>query len=201
MLPTIAVLGGTFDPPHIGHLVLGECVRAQFGVELVLYVPAGDPYRKTGTDTEENRRAGVTPRSVTPAAQRVEMTLLAAAGNAGFAVDDREACRAGPSYTVDTLEDLRAEGHSSIILVLGSDAIADMPNWKQPERIRELAAIVEAPKGPLSPQAPVLATVEMPELRISSTEIRARVAAGRPIRYLVPETVEAYIREHGLYRG
>jgi len=197
----IAVLGGTFDPPHIGHLVLAECVRWQFACERVLLVPAGDPYRKTGTDTAENRRAGVAAaRTVTPGATRLEMVRLAIAGNPHFEADGREVARPGPSYTVETLRELRAEGHEEIVLVLGSDAVADLPNWREPDEIRRLARIVVADKEPGAGTGGS-ERVEMPLLRISSTEVRARVAAGQAIRYLVPEAVREYIEREGLYRG
>lgn len=195
----IAVLGGTFDPPHIGHLVLAECVRWQFACERVLFVPAGDPYRKTGTDTAENRRAGVaSPRKVTRGVGRLEMVRLAIGGNSHFVADGREVARAGPSYTVDTLRELLAEGHEEIVLVLGSDAMADLPNWREPEEIRRLARIVVAEKEPGAGTGG-FEGVEMPLLRISSTVVRARVAAGQPIRYLVPEAVREYIEREGLY--
>ncbi|NJD65150.1 MAG: nicotinate (nicotinamide) nucleotide adenylyltransferase [Chloroflexi bacterium] len=195
----IAVLGGTFDPPHVGHLVLGECVRWQFGCGRVLFVPAGDPYRKTGTDTAENRRAGVaSPRKATRGVGRLEMVRLAIGGNSHFVADGREVARAGPSYTVDTLRELLAEGHEEIVLVLGSDALADLPNWREPEEIRRLARIVVAEKEPGAGTGG-FEGVEMPLLRISSTVVRARVAAGQPIRYLVPEAVREYIEREGLY--
>jgi nicotinate-nucleotide adenylyltransferase len=196
----IAVLGGTFDPPHIGHLVLGECVAAQFDCARVLFVPAGDPYRKTGTDTPENRRAGVSPRRVTPGDLRFQMVELAVEGNPRFAADGREVRRAGPSYTVDTLRELHSEGHAEIVLVLGSDALADMPKWREPEQLPRLARIVVAEKDP-GDGTGGFERVDMPLLRISSTAIRDRVGRGLPIRYLVPQAVEAFIREHGLYRG
>lgn len=201
MAPRIAVFGGTFDPPHLGHLVLAECVAHQFECERVLFVPAGDPYRKTATDTPENRRAGVGPgRTVTPGAARLEMVRLAIAGNPLFAADAREVSRSGPSYTVDTLRELHAEGHDDIVLVLGSDAVADMPNWREPDDIRRLSRVVVAEKEPGAGSGG-FERVEMPLLRISSTEIRARVAAGKPIRYLVAEAVRAFIEERRLYRG
>lgn len=194
----IAILGGTFDPPHIGHLVLGECVAGQFDCERVLFIPAGDPYRKTGTDTPENRAAGVTARSVTPGAIRLEMATLAIAGNPRFAVDAREVRRTGPSYTVETLRELHSEGHDDIVLVLGSDAVADMPNWREPAELPRLARIVVAEKPPGSGSGG-FETVAMPNLAISSTLIRARVAAGESIRYLVPDPVRRFIEERALY--
>jgi nicotinate-nucleotide adenylyltransferase len=196
----IALFGGTFDPPHVGHLVLAECVAHQFGCERVLFIPAGDPYRKTATDTLENRKAGVGPgRKVSAGAVRMEMVRLAVTGNARFLVDGREVSRSGPSYTVDTLRELHAEGHNDILVVLGSDALADMPNWREPGEIRRLARIVVAEKEPAAGTGG-FERVEMPLLRVSSTEIRERAAAGKPIRYLVPEAVREYIAVRGLYR-
>lgn len=193
----LAVLGGTFDPPHIGHLVLGECVAGQFDCN-VLFVPAGDPYRKTGTDTPENRTNIVATHSVTAATTRLEMVELATAGNPAFHVDGREVRRVGPSYTIDTLRELLAEGYAELILVLGSDALADMRNWREPDEIRRLARIVIAEKEPGAGTGG-FERVEMPLLRISSSEIRRRVAEGRPVRYLVPEAVEHFITAHQLY--
>ncbi len=195
----IAVLGGTFDPPHIGHLVLGECVAVQFDCESVLFVPTGDPYRKSGADTPENRRAPVAGRRVTEAAIRLEMVELAVGGNPRFLVDPREVHRPGPSYTVDTLRELRVEGHDDIVLVLGTDAIADLPNWREPDAIRHFARIVAAEKT-LGADTDAFERVEMPFLAVSSTLIRQRVAVGKPIRYLVPEPVETFVRARGLYR-
>jgi nicotinate-nucleotide adenylyltransferase len=182
----LALLGGTFDPPHIGHLVLAECARLQFGAEKVLFLPAGDPWRKAG-------------RPVTPAADRLAMVSRAVASNSHFFADDRELRRAGPTYTVDTLESLRDEGYDNLILILGSDAVADMPTWKLPERIRQLATIVVARKDQATVEAG-MRVVDMPPIGISSTNIRARVAAGKTIRYLVLAPVGAYIYEHGLYQ-
>lgn len=194
----VAILGGTFDPPHIGHLVLAECVRAQFAAREVRFIPAGEPYRKTATDTPENRASPVTERPVTAGEHRLAMTRLAVAGNPAFVVDDREMRRSGPSYTVDTLADLHAEGHTELLLILGSDALADLPNWREPGRIRALARLVVALKdGAAAPAGE--SVVDMPQLRISSSELRQRVRGGKPIRYLVPAEVEAYIGAHRLY--
>ena len=182
----LALLGGTFDPPHIGHLVLAECARVQFGASKVLFLPAGEPWRKTD-------------RTVSPAEDRLAMVNLSVADNSHFFVDDREVLRPGPTYTVDTLESFRDEGYGDLILILGADAVADLPNWKQPERIRDLATIVVARKNRASVEEG-MPVVDMPPIGVSSTEVRARVAAGQPIRYLVPSAVEAYIYEHGLYQ-
>ncbi|GIW19482.1 MAG: nicotinate-nicotinamide nucleotide adenylyltransferase [Tepidiforma sp.] len=197
----LVILGGTFDPPHIGHLVLGECARWQFGAAQVLFIPAGDPYRKSGTPTPENARAGgpAQPRAVTPGPARLEMVRLAMAGNPAFAADGREVARPGPSYTVETLEELHAEGWRELVLVLGSDAAADLPNWRAPERIRQMARVVVAEKAG-APAPAGFERVEMPRLEVSSTLIRERVRMGRPIRYLVPDAVAAFIEARGLYR-
>lgn len=197
----LVVLGGTFDPPHVGHLVLAECARVQFGARAVLFLVAGDPYRKSGSQPGR-RQPGQEGRIVSPAEHRLAMTRLATADNPAFVVDDREVRRDGPTYTVDSLEELRAEGEEDVVLLLGSDAVADMPNWKAPERIRELARLGVVPKGglPVPADAGPVTRVDMPNLPVSSTLIRGRVAEGLPVRYLVPPTVDDYIREHGLYR-
>ncbi len=185
----LLVMGGTFDPPHIGHLVLAECARWQFGCEQVRFIPAGEPYLK--------RAAG---REVTPAGLRLEMTRLATAGNPAFVVDDREVRRPGPTYTVETLEELAREEAGELVLVLGSDAAAGFGSWREPGRIRELARVVVAAKGS-TPVPAGFEAVRMPRLEVSSTLIRERVRAGEPIRYLVPAAVEAFIFERGLYRS
>ena len=148
------------------------------------------------------------------------MLRLALSSNPAFVIDERELHRPGPSYTVDTLEELHSElrpRDSELVLLLGSDSLADLPNWRNPVRIRELATIATArnPATPISELGPrnselaensVLSTqnsvlIDCPALPISSTLIRDRVAAGLPVRYLVPDAVAAYIAEHGLYRG
>jgi nicotinate-nucleotide adenylyltransferase len=163
----LAILGGTFDPPHIGHLVLAECARVQFGAERVLFVPAGEQWRKSD-------------RAVSSREDRLAMVNRAIASNSHFFIDDREIRRAGPTYTVDTLESFRDEGYDNLNLILGSDAAADMPEWKQPERIRQLATIVVARKDKASVEAGTR-VVDMPDIGISSTDI-LRVANTRPLR-------------------
>lgn len=186
----LLVLGGTFDPPHIGHLVLAECARVQFGAEQVRFLPAGHQYRKQS------------PHS--PAGVRLAMLELATAGNPAFVIDPRETERPGPTYTVDTLAELHAEGERDIVLLLGADALSDIPRWKDPERIAALARLAVAPRTGAQ-QVPALefsfTSVDMPALDVSSTSIRDRVAAGRPIRYLVPDGVESFIRRESLYRS
>ena len=197
----LLLLGGTFDPPHIAHLLLAECARLEVdptGRARVLFLPAGDPYRKT----DPTRAAPEGVRVVSAAHHRREMLRLALRGNPHFALDDRELHRPGPTYTIDTLRELHAEGHRDLILILGSDALADLPNWREPQAVVDLARIRVAPK-PGSPGGLIThhasRITSMPPLAVSSTLIRARVAAGLPIRYLVPPAVESYIAAHGLY--
>jgi len=187
----LGILGGTFDPIHLGHLVLGEAAREQLGLDSVLFVPAGVQWRKSSQE-------------IAPAEHRVAMVRLATEDNPAFEVSTLEVDRPGPSYTADTLEALQQERRGSdLFLILGHDAYLDVPNWVRPERIVELARVVVAARGDQTHGTdvePPAVRVEMPVVDISATDIRERVAAGRSIRYLVPAPVEAYIREHGLYR-
>ena len=190
----VGVLGGTFDPIHVAHLILAEQAREQLVLDQVLLIPAGDPWRKAN-------------REITPASLRVEMVRLAAAGNPLFEVDDREVRRDGATYTVDTLRELRRElsEDDDLFLILGEDALADLPNWKQPEALADYATIVVAPREGVElpatlPFDPVtIERIDMPYLDVSSTDLRRRTRMGRSLRYLVPEPVRAYIEERGLY--
>lgn len=189
MSERLGVLGGTFDPVHIAHLVLAETAREDLGLDRVLLVPTGHSWRKPG-------------RSITPGDQRLEMLRLAVAGNERLEVSDVEVRRPGPSYTHETLEGLHAaHPEAALFFILGEDALADLPNWRDPARIRELAtlAVAERPGSEGRLPGDVL-RLEMPEIAISASAIRARVHAGRSIRYLVPESVREYIEAHGLYR-
>ncbi len=193
----VGVLGGTFDPVHIGHLVLAETAREQLALQSVLFVPAGEPWRKAD-------------RAVTSANDRLAMTRLAVEENPSFAVSTVEVDRDGPSYTVDTLRALKADhGGCDLVLILGEDALADLPSWKEPVGIVEQATLAVARRrqagGELPPSVgalqPRVEWLLMPRLEVSASEIRRRVAQGMSIRYLVPPSVEAYIGEHGLYRA
>ncbi len=191
----LGLLGGTFDPVHLGHLILGETAREQLGLDSVLFMPTGQPWRKAGRD-------------ITPAPHRVEMLRRAIADNPAFELSLIEVERAGPSYTVDTLRELiSARPGSEIFLIIGEDSLLDLPNWKAPQRVVELATLAVAARGPEKPVAGVPAGylsdrtvwLDMPLIDISATTVRERVGRGRSIRYLVPEVVAAYIREQGLY--
>ena len=190
----VGFLGGTFDPPHIGHLILAELAREQLGLARVLFIPAGDPWRKSD-------------RAVTPAAHRLAMTRLAIEGNEALEVDDCEIKRAGATYTIDTLRELKARlsPDDEIVFLAGEDALADMPRWRDPAGIATEARIAIAPRSDAGIPAGLpfdtsaLLRVEMPYVDVSSTGLRERARKGLSLRYLVPAAVEAYIREQGLY--
>jgi nicotinate-nucleotide adenylyltransferase len=190
----IGVLGGTFDPIHVAHLLLAEQAAEQLVLDKVLLMPAGDPWRKAD-------------RSITPAVLRLEMVRRAVAGNDLFEVDDREIRRQGATYTVDTLRELRAEldEDDDLFLLLGEDALADLPRWKTPEAFPEYATIVVAPReGAELPESlafdpTCIERIEMPYMDVSSTDLRSRARSGRSLRYLVPEAVRVFIEDNGLY--
>jgi nicotinate-nucleotide adenylyltransferase len=187
-------MGGTFDPVHIAHLILAEQAREQLVLDKVLFMPAGDPWRKSS-------------REVTAAPLRVEMVRRAVAGNPAFEVDDREVRRSGASYTIDTLRELRSElgEDDDVFLLLGDDALADLPNWKEPAELPKYAAIVVAPREgagvavSLPFEASALERIEMPIVDVSSTDLRRRVRLGQSLRYLVPDAVLEFIEAQGLY--
>jgi nicotinate-nucleotide adenylyltransferase len=188
----LGVLGGTFDPIHIAHLLLAEQAREQLYLDRVLFIPAGDPWRKAS-------------RRVAPAVHRLAMTRLAVAGNPGFVVDDCEVTREGPTYTADTLRELHERyPRDQLYLLLGEDALADLPFWHEPASLAENATIVVAPRGgfvlpelPFDPESVVRIT--MPFLDVSSTDLRSRARHGKSLRYLVPDAVIDYIRDHRVY--
>ena len=193
----VGLLGGTFDPVHLAHLVLAEQARDALSLDEVLFIPAGEPWRKTD-------------RAITAAQHRLAMLRLAIEGHDSFGISDIELRRAGPTYTADTLEALAGERlDDEFYFIIGADALADLPNWHEPERIVAHARLAVAPRDPdqadvaaAALPAVVTARVErfpMARIDISSTDIRARVAAGRSIRYLVPAAVEQYILKHHLY--
>jgi len=190
----VGILGGTFDPVHLGHLVLAEQARESARLDQVRFVLAARPPHKSG-------------QALTPFAQRVEMLRLALAGEAAFQIDEREEARAGPGYTVDTLEELRLEmPEATLVLVVGADCLADLPQWRKPERIAELAEILVMGRGTAGNTARGLPSglrftwiQEAPEIGIASNDLRQRAREGRSLRYLVPRAVECYIEQHGLY--
>ena len=194
----IGVLGGTFDPIHIGHLVIAEEARIKLGFREVLFVPAGQPWRKLD-------------RNITPAVHRVEMVRCAIADNPHFKLCTLEVERPGPSYTVDTLKMLRKQlgSKASLFFILGRDTLAELPLWKEPKKVVQLCRLVVPPRlgskdlKHLETAIPGLLDkviqLDMPVIGISSAEIRQRIAQGLTIRYLVPAEVEKYITEQKIY--
>jgi nicotinate-nucleotide adenylyltransferase len=192
----IGLMGGTFDPIHNGHLVAADEVRFAFELDRVLFVPAGDPWQKSSAH-------------VTPSSQRLEMTEIAIADNDAFGISTVDIDRGGPTYTIDTLRDVAAQQpESELFFITGADAMLEILTWKEPELVLSLATFVAVtrPGYDLARVTSLglpeeVAVLEIPALAISSTDIRARAAAGRPIRYLVPDAVAGYIHGEALYRG
>jgi nicotinate-nucleotide adenylyltransferase len=193
----VALLGGTFDPVHYGHLFAAQAALDALGLESVVFVPAGEAPHK-----EE--------RAVTESLHRLAMVRLAVAGNASFSVSEIELARGGPSYTIDTVERLRTEGIARVRLVLGVDAFLLIRTWRRWEDLlRQVGFVLVARPGSSSDAArllaeelgaPVDAWVDPLGVAISSSELRERLACGRTVRYLIPDAVIDYITEHGLYR-
>lgn len=184
----VGLLGGSFDPVHHGHLLAARALRESLGLDEIRLVPAGEQPFKAG-------RHAASPRN------RAAMVALGVAGEAGLACETAEVDRPGPSYTVDTLRAL-AEGSPATewYLCVGGDAAAELPTWREAARIPELATIVVFRRpGAVTPAGPYR-LAEVPQVDISATDIRSRVAAGRSIRYLVPDPVADYIATHRLYR-
>lgn len=198
----IGVLGGTFDPIHLGHLIVAEDVRQKLELGEVLFIPAGRPWLKLKEE-----------KCVTPAKHRLAMVKLAIASNPYFKVSPMEIERPGPSYSIDTVLELKAKlgAQAEIYFIVGPDALADFPKWKEPARLLQECQVVGVGR-PRHTQVDLrildlsvpgaskrIMLLDVPQIDISSTEIRRRVAEGLSIRYLVPEAVEEYINEHELY--
>lgn len=189
----IGVFGGTFDPIHVGHLVAAVNARHALGLDRVLLVVANVPWQKVGS------------RTITPAEDRFAMVAAAAEGVAGLEASRIEIDRGGPSYTADTLAELAAaHPGAELFLVVGTDVADDLDTWERVEEVRRLATLVVVNRP--GARVPELAGwrvrfVEIPNLDISSTDLRARAADGRPLDFLVPDAVIRCIRERGLYAG
>ncbi len=198
----IGLVGGTFDPVHLGHLALGDEARVQLALDRVMFLPAGQPWMKEG-------------KPLSPAKDRVQMLRLAIASNPHFQVCLEEVNRPGPTYTVDTLTKLIEELRPAtrIFFIVGQDTLQDFHRWKEPQRVMGLCTlvVVERPGDGKVDVAEIVAgmasggdeirVMSMPSIGISSTEVRRRAAAGVPLRYLVPDAVAEYIESQGLYRG
>jgi nicotinate-nucleotide adenylyltransferase len=197
-LARLGIMGGTFDPIHYGHLVVAEVARREFDLERVVFLPSGNPPHKRGVP-------------VTPAERRYEMTLLATASNPWFDCSRRELERSGPSYSVTTLREYRAEQGSDLELffVTGADAILEILTWHEAEEVVRLCRFIAATRPGYDLErlrqhlpASYLERIDelaVPGVLISSTDVRQRVRDGRSIRYLVPEVVEEYICKYLLY--
>jgi nicotinate-nucleotide adenylyltransferase len=195
----LGILGGTFNPPHLAHLVCAQEAHRELGLDRVLFVPAAIPPHKP-VEAEPGPR------------HRLELCRLAVAGDRRFAVSDLELRRAGPSYTVDTLKELSSQSSTNeLFLILGGDIAAGLPQWREPERVLELATVAIAKRRGTARSTVQKALDQlrggdramffaMPRIGISSTMVRRRVRAGQPIRYFVPDGVLEYINTHGLYR-
>jgi nicotinate-nucleotide adenylyltransferase len=194
----IGLMGGTFDPIHHGHLVAAEEARWQYDLDTVLFIPTGQPWQK--------------PVGVSPAEDRYRMTVIATASNPAFAVSRIEIEQPGPTYTVDTLRRLRADlgEDARLFFITGADAVLHILTWKDRDEVLALAEFIAATRpgydlDRLTERLPVarerLHPLEIPMLAISSTELRARVARGQPIQYLVPDGVAKYVADRGLYRA
>jgi nicotinate-nucleotide adenylyltransferase len=195
-------MGGTFDPVHYGHLVAAEEALAQFRLDRVVFMPTGRPVRKTH-------------RSVSSAEDRYLMTVVATASNPDFSVSRIEIDRAGDTYTVDTMLQMRKESGegTELFFITGADAVREILGWRGADRLAELCTFIAATRPGYEADLPSEAAegsglrlpkvehMEVPALAISSSDIRDRVATGRPVRYLLPESVSAYIEKTGLYRA
>jgi nicotinate-nucleotide adenylyltransferase len=191
----MGVMGGTFDPIHHGHLVAASEVAAWFDLDQVVFVPTGQPWQKAD-------------RQVSPAEDRYLMTVIATASNPRFSVSRIDIDRPGPTYTVDTLRDLRRQHGEDVdyYFITGADALAQILTWHDVEESFELANFVGVTRPGVAISLDKLpdkriSIVEIPALAISSTECRARVAAGDPIWYLVPDGIVQYIAKGRLYRS
>ena len=196
----IGVVGGTFDPIHNGHLIVAEEVRIRLGLAEILFVPAGLPWLKTN-------------RAISAAEHRMQMVRLAIAAKPYFRISAVEIERTGPSYTVDTIAELQSQlgAGDKLFFILGWDNLAELPRWHEPSRLITMCYLVAVPRpGYPQPDLDSLEAIipgltqrvillDKPEIDISASEIRERVARGLSIHHLFPEPVEAYIREHGLY--
>ncbi len=200
----LGVFGGTFDPVHLGHLILAEQCREHGRLDQVLFIPAARPPHKG-----ENE--------LTSFEKRVAMLALGISGNPAFRIDELEKDRPGPSFTVDTLAQLQQRHPGAeLLLIIGSDTLRDLPTWHEPRRVLELAGLLVVPRPgwpipsieearrslgvesafPLRYQA-----CDMPLIEIASRDLRKRMREGKSVRYMIPRAVEAYIADKGLYRS
>jgi nicotinate-nucleotide adenylyltransferase len=196
----LGILGGTFDPPHLAHLIMGECAREQLSLDRVLWVVAADPPHKQG-------------QVVASAEHRLRMVEMALADNMAFGLSRIDVDRSGPHYTVDMLSLLSTQyPGSDLFFLLGTDSLRDLPTWRSPVQLARQATLAVMERAGAAYDMTLLessipdlhshvVTVTAPVIDISASDIRARVASGRTIHYLLPADVEAYIHTQGLYRS
>ena len=192
MARRIGIMGGTFDPIHHGHLVAASEAATSFGLDEVIFVPTGEPWQKSD-------------RAVSPAEHRYLMSVIATASNPRFQVSRVDIDRAGPTYSVDTIRDLsRSYPGAELFFITGADALAQILSWKDADEALRLAKFIGATRPGFELSAEHLphdavTLIDVPALSISSSDVRARVAAGQPVWYLVPDGVVQYINKHHLY--
>jgi nicotinate-nucleotide adenylyltransferase len=188
----IGVMGGTFDPIHHGHLVAASEVASRFSLDEVVFVPTGTPWQKAAHE-------------VSAAEHRYLMTVIATASNPRFTVSRTDLDRGGPTYTVDTLTDLKADyPNDELFFITGADALSAIMSWKDADKLFELARLIGVTRPGYHLQDPHLpggavTLIEVPAMAISSTDCRARVSRGEPVWYLVPDGVVQYINKYRLY--
>lgn len=197
----LGIYGGTFDPPHLGHLVLAETAADSLDLSRVLFVPAADPPHKSSRVVRAS------------AVHRLHMVERAIADNPRFALSRVDMDRPGPHYTVDMLTRLRAEyPGTDLIFLIGADSLRDLPTWSRPAELIQLAALGVMPRPGITPDIDALerqipglkarvSWIDAPLLEISASGLAARIAAGKSVRYQVPDAVCAYIEEQGIYRN
>ncbi|HRQ39034.1 MAG TPA: nicotinate (nicotinamide) nucleotide adenylyltransferase [Chloroflexota bacterium] len=195
----IGLLGGTFDPPHVGHLWLAEAAREQLGLARVLFLPVGTPPHKEG-------------KTITAVSHRLTMTQLAIQDNPAFTLDTTDADRKPPHTTVTLLPQIQTRyPDAQLWLLIGADSLRDLPAWVEPQRLIQQCQLAVLPRPGVEIDWEVLETavphirratqwLDGPSVSLSATQIRHWAAAGRSLRYLTPPAVLAYIQQHGLYR-
>lgn len=199
----VGILGGSFDPPHAGHLMIAREARERVGLDRVLFIPAGEQWLKEGQD-------------VAPAAHRLAMTRLLIGSTAGFVVSDMEVTRPGPTYTVDTLRELRETSPpgTEYFFILGEDSVADLPRWHEPQDLVTLCRFIAMPRADGAGRPDLTAAYDAipglrekvtvledaPRMDVSSSSVRSMVRAGEDLSGLVPDEIVDYLNLHGLYR-
>ena len=198
-MASVGILGGTFNPPHIGHLLCAQEAQDRLGLDRVVLMPVHTPPHKTAAGDPGP-------------GERVALCRAAVAGDQRFSVSTREADRPGPSFTAATLRDIHEDApHDELTFIVGGDMALSLPTWREPEEVLRLARLAVAERGGavrddiLARLAPLggrdrVTFFDLPRIDVSSTDVRRRVATGRPIRWLVPDGVAERIAEQGLYR-